>query len=82
MRFSSIAAAAICVVGILGSVRCASAAETQQVSGPVAYQNLAVYFIHGASAMPSDSPKLGFVGRTLECFFILEHHSRRMFRSL
>ena len=50
MRFSSIAAAAICVVGILGSVRCASAAETQQVSGPVAYQNLAVYFIHGASA--------------------------------
>ena len=50
MRFSSIAAAAICVVGILGSVRCASAAETQQVSGPVVYQNLAVYFIHGASA--------------------------------
>ena len=50
MRFSTIAAAAICVVGILGSVRCASAAETQHVSGPVVYQNLAVYFIHGASA--------------------------------
>jgi hypothetical protein len=50
MRFSSIAAAAICVLGILDPVRGASAAETQQVSGPVAYENLAVYFIHGASA--------------------------------
>ena len=49
MRFSSIAAA-ICVLGILDPVRGASAAETQQVSGPVVHENLAVYFIHGASA--------------------------------
>ena len=50
MRFSSIATAAICFVGLLGSVRGATAAETQQVSGPVVHENLAVYFIHGASA--------------------------------
>ena len=37
-------------MGLLGSVRGASAAETQQVSGPVVHENLAVYFIHGASA--------------------------------
>ena len=50
MRVSSIAAAAICVVSLLSSLRGSSATETQQISGPVVHENLAVYFIHGASA--------------------------------
>ncbi len=43
MRFSSIAAAAICVVSLFNSARGTSAAETQQISGPVVHENLAIY---------------------------------------
>jgi hypothetical protein len=49
MRVCSIAAAGLCLLCLFTLVRGTSAAETQQISGPIVHENLAVYFIHGAS---------------------------------
>lgn len=50
MRLLSLATAAAAMLSLTASELAAQAGTRVQISGPHVYENLAVYFVHGASA--------------------------------